>query len=222
MKPWETLATARTPDGTELVLARRGEELVVRAAGQVLMSSRQHGSEERMAELGCAHLADKRAPRVLVGGLGLGFTLRAALDRLPPGASVLVCELVPELVDWNRGVIGPLAGHPLDDPRVAVEVGDVYATLAKSRAAFDAVLLDVDNGPAALTSPANARLYGKRGIELLRDALAPGGVAITWSAAPDPAYASRLSRAGLKVSIELARAAGGKGARHTLFVARRY
>lgn len=158
MKPWELLGEARTPDGTALALTRRDREYVILANGKSLMSSRMHGSEEALATLACRRL---RAPEpcVLVGGLGMGFTLRATLDLLPPGATVVVAELVPAVVEWNRGPLGPLAGHPLDDRRVRIEVGDVAAALRSNPGRFDAVLLDVDNGPAFVNAiPASAAM----------------------------------------------------------------
>ncbi|HSD22289.1 MAG TPA: hypothetical protein VLC54_19725, partial [Anaeromyxobacter sp.] len=194
MIPWETVDRARAPDGAELVLARRGDEWAVRAAGHVLMTSRAHGSEEALAAKALARAA---APRdVLVGGLGLGFTLRAALDRLPPGARVIVAELVPALVAWNRGLVAHLAGRPLDDPRVRVAPGDVLERIAGSAGAFDAILLDVDNGPAALAHPANDRLYGEAGVRACHTALRRRGVLAVWSAGQDARYLARLERAG--------------------------
>jgi spermidine synthase len=223
MKPWETLDMAPAPGGGALVLARRGEEYAIRVGGHVLMTSRTHGSEEALAEHGCAPLADRARPRVLIGGLGMGYTVRAALERLGPGASVTVAELVPAVVRWNRGTLAPLAGRPLEDPRVSVVEADVGAVLREAAAKpFDAVLLDVDNGPAALTRPENARLYGGGGLALAHGALKPGGVLIVWSAAPDAAFTRRFREAGFEVQ-EVETPARGKsgGARHVLFVGRR-
>ncbi|ABS25933.1 spermidine synthase [Anaeromyxobacter sp. Fw109-5] len=216
MIPWQTVDRARAPDGAELVLARRGEEWAVRAAGRVLMTSRAHGSEEALAAEALGRVA---APRdVLVGGLGLGFTLRAALDRLPRGARVVVAELVPALVAWNRGLIGHLAGRPLDDPRVQVAEGDVLGRLAAD-AAWDAILLDVDNGPAALAHPANDRLYGEAGVRACHRALRPGGALAVWSAGQDPRYLARLERAGFAAEAVVAPARGPSGGmRHAVFV----
>ncbi|WP_242346310.1 spermidine synthase [Anaeromyxobacter terrae] len=217
MIPWETIDRARAPDGAELVLSRRGEEWSVRAAGRVLMTSRTHGSEEALA---AAALTRARAPRdVLVGGLGLGFTLRAALDRLPPGARVVVAELIPALVLWNRGPLAHLAGRPLDDPRVRVVEGDVLQRIAADRGAWDAILLDVDNGPSALAHPANARLYGEAGVSACRDALRAGGALAVWSAGQDPRYVARLGRAGLAAEAIAAPARGeAGGVRHAVIV----
>jgi spermidine synthase len=184
MLPWRELGRARAPDGGELILRERDGEFVIRVDGHELMSSRAHGSEEAMAHLACDHLAAAEAPRVLVGGLGLGYTLRATLDVLPASARVVVAELVPAVVEWNRGPLGPLAGRPLDDTRVEVHTGDVMALLRKTTVRFDAVLLDVDNGPAALTRKANQLIYGPTGLETIKRALRRGGALAVWSASP--------------------------------------
>jgi spermidine synthase len=214
MIPWAKRASARAPDGTELSLWQRGAELVVRAGGIDLMSSRAHGSEELLAEHGCGGLGEGAS--VLVGGLGMGFTLRAALAVLPASARVTVAELVPEMVAWVRGPIG--AGALLDDPRVSVEARDCAAILRESAARFDAVLLDVDNGPSALTQGSNRWLYAREGLEAAARALRPGGRLAVWSAGDDPAFASRLARAGFEVRTARARAHRGRGARHAIFV----
>ena len=217
MIPWETVARARAPGGAEWTLARRGEEWAIRAGGQLLMSSRQHGSEEALADRALGRAPRARA--VLVGGLGMGFTLRAVLDRLPPDAKVVVVELVPELATWNRGPLAPLAGRPLEDPRVRLQHGDVLARLAEARAAYDAILLDVDNGPAAVGRPGNGQLYGEDGVRACRDALRRGGVLAVWSAGPDAAYLRRLERAGLAPAAEPvgARSDAG-GTRHVVLL----
>jgi spermidine synthase len=183
------------------------------------MSSRMHGSEEAMATLACGRLHTVAAPRVLVGGLGMGFTLRATLDLLPRDASVVVAELVPAVVEWHRGPLGALAGHPLKDKRVAVEVGDVGATLRASRAQFDAVLLDVDNGPAAFTASHNQGLYDDRGLAAARAALRVGGMLAVWSAWDDRKFEQRLRYGGFSVTVERMRARLKKGGpRHTVFL----
>jgi spermidine synthase len=219
VKPWETVGRARAPDGEELVLARRGEEWVVRAAGHVLMSSRTHGSEEALATLALARVSRPRT--VVLGGLGLGFTLRAALDRLPADARVVVAELVPALVEWHRGPLADLAGRPLEDRRVRLQLGDVQGRIAEARGAFDAILLDVDNGPSALAHPRNDGLYGDRGVRACRDALRPGGVLAVWSAGRDERYGARLARAGFEVHEVTvpARGAGTRGIRHVIVLA---
>lgn len=220
MTPWLTVDTAETPDGMPLTLVRRGEEFAIRASGQLLMSSRQHGSEDALAAVACEFLRNRPAPRLLVGGLGMGFTLRAALDSLPADARVTVAELVPAIVEWNRGALAPLAKQPLDDARVEVVVDDVRRVMDRQAARFDAVALDVDNGPHALTTPANAPLYFERGLKSAHRALRPGGALIVWSAAEDPAFVRRLERVGYRVRVERPTVRGGKrGARHVLFVA---
>ena len=217
MIPWETVDRARAPDGAELVLARRGDEWAVRASGHVLMTSRAHGSEVALAAEALKRVKTRR--EVLVGGIGLGFTLRAALDRLPRGARVVVAELVPALVAWNRGPLAHLAGRPLDDPRVRLAEGDVHARITADAGAFDVILLDVDNGPAALAHPANDRLYGEAGVRACHAALRPGGALAVWSAGEDPRYLARLERAGFAAETIAAPARGAAGgARHTVIV----
>jgi spermidine synthase len=203
-----------------MVLARRGEEWVVRIGGRVLMSSRTHGSEESLAELALEKAASRRT--VLLGGLGLGYTLRAALDRVPVDSRIVVAELVPELVDWNRGPVAHLAGRPLDDPRVRLQVGDVAGRIAEATKAFDAILLDVDNSPSSLVLAANDRLYTDRGVRACHNALRAGGVLAVWSAGPDQTYRQRLERAGFSVEERTVPARGGSGGtRHLLFLAAR-
>ena len=219
MKPLERLGEAHAPDGTILALTRRDDEYMILAGGKPLMTSRMHGSEEALATFGCRYLP-KRAPRVLVGGLGMGFTVRAALDLMPPDGTVVVSELVPEVLEWNRGPLGPLANHPLDDPRVRVEIGDVRQALRAARAAFDAILLDVDNSPDAFTLAANEWLYTDGGLAVTRDALRPGGAYAVWSTREDKAFTARLKRAGFDVTVERVRARlQHGGSRHMIFVA---
>jgi spermidine synthase len=222
MKPWETLDTTTAPDGAELTLARRGDEYVLRVRGHLLMSSRLHGSEEALAEAGCAGLGATSRAQVLVGGLGFGYTVRAALDRLGPGARVTVAELLPAVVAWNRGLLAPLARAPLEDPRVSVVEGDVRALLGRSRNTFDAILLDVDNGPSALTQEDNRSLYSLTGLGVAASALRPGGTLVVWSASEDPGFVRRMEEVDLTVQVQHPSARGGKkGARHTLFIGRR-
>ena len=220
MKPWEVLARAPAPDGGEFVLHHRDGEFVIRVRGQELMSSRVHGSEEEMARLASAALGDIAAPRVLIGGLGLGYTLRATLDALGAGAQVVVAELAEAIVTWNRGPLAHLAGRPLEDPRVRVEIADVRHVM-RGGAPWHAILLDVDNGPAALTRASNASLYDSPGLAAAHAALAPGGVLVVWSAGPDDRFTTRLSQAGFLAETHPVRAGKGRGTRHTLFVARR-
>ncbi|MGC4001541.1 MAG: hypothetical protein QM767_30410 [Anaeromyxobacter sp.] len=218
MIAWEIVERAEQPGGGELVLARRGQEWAVRAGGRVLMTSRVHGSEEALAALALERAAQARA--VLLGGLGMGFTLRATLDRLPGDARVIVAELSPALVAWNRGPLADLAGRPLEDSRVRLQVGDAAARIREARGAWDVILLDVDNGPEAVARPANAGLYGNPGIRACRDALRGGGVLAVWSAGPDAAYQARLERAGLSAEVRTVTARGeAGGVRHTVFLA---
>ena len=219
MRPWELLGQTRTPDGEDMSLTRQGTEYVILASGKPLMSSRMHGSEEALASFGCARARVRDQPCVLVGGLGMGFTLRATLDALPPDAAVVVAELVPAVVEWNRGPLGPLADHPLKDKRVRIEIGDVAATLGASARRFDAVLLDVDNGPAAFTATYNTRLYDDKGLAAVRVALKPGGVLAVWSAWEDRRFEQRLKHGGFTVQVERVRGRLKKGGpRHTIFI----
>ena len=222
MLPRELLGQSRTPDGASLTLTREGVALVVRVDNVPLMSSRVHGSEEALAEVGCAELRERPRARVLVGGLGMGFTLRAVLDALGADAEVVVAELLPTIVEWNRGPLGPLAGAPLDDTRATLFVGDVAAVLRAAPRAFDAILLDVDNGPEAFTVASNAWLYGRAGLAVLRRALRPGGRLVVWSAVESAPFTRALRAAGLAVEVRPVRARGAvrKGARHWLFVGR--
>ena len=219
MKPWELLGEAQTPDGTDLKLTRHASELVILANGHSLMSSRMHGSEEALATLGCRRARLLDAPYVLVGGLGMGFTLRATLDLLPADARVVVAELVPAVVEWNRGPLGPLAGHPLQDKRVRVEVDDVAAVMRANAGRFDAVLLDVDNGPVAMTASSNAGLYDNLGVATARAALADDGVLAVWSARDNRKFEQRLRYAGFTVAVERVRGRlKGGGPRHTILL----
>lgn len=218
MQPWELLGKTTTPAGDDMTLMRRAGEYVIFAGGKPLMSSRMHGSEEALATLGCEHLGGRRAPVVLVGGLGMGFTLRATLDHVPADATVVVAELVPGVVTWNEGPLGALAAHPLKDPRVRVELGDVAAVIQRSPGRFDAMLLDIDNGPDAFTTSANAWLYGNSGVTALRHALRDQGVVTVWSAWEDRKFEQRLRWAGFAVDVVRVRArlAAG-GPRHVIF-----
>jgi spermidine synthase len=202
-----------------MTLTRQGSEYVILASGKPLMSSRMHGSEEALAAFGCRKARTRDSPCVLVGGLGMGFTLRATLDVLPPDATVVIAELVPAVVEWNRGLLGPLAGHPLKDARVRIEIGDVAETVRASRQRFDAMLLDVDNGPAAFTASHNTGLYDDAGLAAARAALISGGVLAVWSAWEDRRFEQRLRHGGFTVQVERVRARLKKGGpRHTIFL----
>lgn len=215
------LATAEIPDTRkELRLYQQaGGMYSIKMPGRgELMNTRAHGSEKALADLACERIAGLERPRVLVGGLGMGFTLAAALEALGPKAEVVVAELVPEVVDWNRDITGEAAGHPLADPRTSVYVGDVAALLRDEPAGFDAVLMDVDNGPEALARRENDWLYTVTGLETTRRALRPGGVLTVWSAAADRLFTARLHNAGFKVEEVPVRTHRRKGARHHIWV----
>jgi spermidine synthase len=220
MKAWEALGDSSTPDGTDIQLRRRDGEYLILANGKPLMSSRLHGSEEALARLGCIRVRQVEQPRVLVGGLGMGFTLRAVLDVLPASAVVTVAELVPAVIEWNRGPLGALAGNPMRDPRVRIQAIDVGFTLRANPGRFDVVLLDTDNGPAAFTSADNAGLYDNAGVAAAFEALRPGGTLAVWSAWEDRKFEQRLRFYGFLVEVERVRARLHKGGpRHTIFVA---
>lgn len=221
MIPWKLLDNAQVPgDSTELRLYERGGEFSIRVNGCELMNSRVHGSEDALAEFACARIASTPSSRVLIGGLGMGYTTAAALHRLDAGSRVVVAELVPEVVAWNRSFLAELAGHPLKDPRVTVREADVALILREESRAYDAILLDVDNGPAGLTRKGNDWLYSRAGITAAFAALLPSGVLAVWSASPDRAFARRLCRAGFDVDEFPVRARGaGGGSRHTLWLA---
>lgn len=222
MIPWVMLESVQVPGSGELLhLYRRGDEFSIRIGRNELMSSRTHGSEDKLAEAACARLAGRVRPRVLIGGLGMGFTLAAALRMLGADAAVVVAELVPAVVDWNRGPLGERAGHPLLDTRVAVHEGDVGELLKTNAAAYDAILLDVDNGPAGLTHKANDWLYGINGLRAAQGALRGGGVLAVWSAAPDRKFHDRLCQVGFEVEELRVRAHGNRGARHIIWLARK-
>lgn len=219
MRHLEVLGQTLAPDGTVLRLARRDNEYIILANGKSLMSSRMHGSEEALATLACHRLRPLEQPCVLIGGLGMGFTLRATLDLLPPDAVVVVAEIVPAVVEWNRGPLGPLAAHPLKDKRVRIEVGDVAVTLRSGHGKFDAVLLDVDNGPTAFTTLDNAWLYDDRGIAAARAALKLDGVLAVWSAREDRKFENRLRYGRFAVQVESVRGRLKKGGpHHTIFL----
>jgi spermidine synthase len=215
----ETVAVAQVADGCEFVLSHRDTEWCVRVGGRILMSSLMHDSEESLAQEAIDRVKDPET--VLVGGLGLGFTLRAVLDRVSPSAKVTIGELVPELVEWNRQHLAELHDHALDDPRCHVVVGDVFALIKRSSAAFDVILLDVDNGPIALSHAQNQQLYGERGLRQCHAALRPHGMLAVWSAGPSPRFEKRLTGAGFKVEVLKVPARRGNRARHVLFLATR-
>ncbi len=221
MKPTERLATATAPDGTELVLFRHDGAYQIRVGGVELMSTRRFHSEAMLAELACAHLAEVAAPRVLVGGLGFGFTLKATLRAVGGAARVVVSELVPAVVEWNSNPAWALSSEALADPRVEVRVGDVAAQLAQGAGQYDAIMLDVDNGADALTTKSNRKLYGDAGVRTAVAALAHNGRLAYWSSAPDPAFVKTLERAGLAVDTHSVRVHATSGGYCSLFIGRR-
>jgi len=219
MKPFVTLARARTAGGAELTLHRHGDDFQLRVDGQVLMGTHAPESERMLAALACIGLPARGGPRVLIGGLGFGYSLRQVLDLAGPDTVVEVAELLPEIVAWNREFLADVNGRRLDDPRVHVTIGDVVRTLADAPAAhFDAVLLDVDNGPIAMVQQGNGFLYQPPGLAAIRRSLKPGGRVTFWSAGADPAFTKRLLRAGFTVEVVPVRA---RRHTHTVFVADR-
>jgi spermidine synthase len=221
VKPTERLEEAVTPDGTVLSLFRHDGHYYLRANGIELMSTRRHHSEEKLAELACADLRTRSDARVFIGGLGFGFTLKAALRVLSPGASVVVAELLADVIAWNRNPAYALAGDALADPRVTVRQEDAVNALARAAGSYDAILLDVDNGAESFTTAGNARLYDGVGIEMAIAALRPNGRLAYWSDRDDPRFARALRDAGLRVETARVRAHATSGAWHTLLVARR-
>ena len=225
MLPRETIATAQIPGGETLTLVRHGTDHVVMLGRDELMGTRMRFSEEQLAELTIERLGKPDA-RLLIGGYGMGFTLRAALAALGPKGEVTVAEIVPEILDWARGPLAELTGDTLDDPRARIELCDVAALIDDagdgSLPAWDAILLDVDNGPDGIVRTGNERLYTRTGLARARDALSPGGLLAVWSAAPDPKFARRLKDAGFEVEERTVRARpNNKGPRHTIWFARR-
>jgi spermidine synthase len=219
MIPWIQLDSAKIPGGGELRLKRRGGEFSIMLGTNELMNSRLSGSEEALARLTCARMRGRPKARVLIGGLGMGFTLRAALAELGPDARITVAELVPAVVAWARGPMAELFSGCLDDPRVTVAEADVGALIRAGRAAWDAILLDVDNGPEGLSREANDALYDHAGLAAARAALRPGGVFSVWSSAPDRGFARRLGQSGFSVEEVKAHAGRGRGARHVIWLA---
>jgi len=220
MTPRELIGTATIPGGEELRLFRRGGDFMIVLDRNELMNSRMSGSEEALATMTCARLPEREAPHLLIGGYGMGFTLRAALAVLGADARVTVAEVVPEIIDWANGPMQALTAGCLDDPRVRLVTGDVAALIGAGRSTYDAILLDVDNGPDGLTRAGNDRLYSARGLAAAKVALKRGGVLAIWSAAPDQAFARRLVQAGFRTEEVVARArSNGKGPRHVIWFA---
>jgi spermidine synthase len=219
MKPYERLAEARTPNGTVIALYRHDGAYLIRADGVELMSTRRHLSEDRLAEVACAPLRDVPQARVLIGGLGLGFTLREALQQLRADAEVVVAELLAEVIAWNQDPAFGLSAEAMRDPRVRVVHDDVINVLRANPGAFDAIMLDTDNGPDGMLMSENAALYARSGIALTVAALRAGGSIVYWSVGDDPKFAGALRGSGLAVRTLLVRAHDTTGPMHTLYVA---
>lgn len=223
MIPWSLVAASPIPGGDgELRLMRRGAEVAIFLGRDELMNSRRSGSEEALAVLTCQRLRARARPRLLIGGLGMGFTLRAALGELGPGAWITVAELVPAVVAWARGPMADILAGSLDDPRVGIVERDVGALIRSGNASYDAILLDVDNGPDGLTRGSNDALYGLRGLTAARQALCEGGILSVWSAEPDDDFCARMQKAGFAVEETRVRAHGrNRGPRHVIWIGRR-
>lgn len=222
MTPREYLGSAAVPGGQELKLYRRGGDFMIVLDRNELMSSRMSGSEKALALMSIERLAGRKAPHLLIGGYGMGFTLRAALGALDGTAKITLAELVPEIIAWARGPMAELADGCLDDPRVRLVMGDVVDAIASGRGSYDAILLDVDNGPDGLTAAANDRLYSMAGLAAAKDALRPGGILAVWSAGSDDAFTRRLRNAGFAVDEVAVKARdNGKGPRHVIWFARK-
>ncbi|MDF1700580.1 MAG: hypothetical protein P1V36_05425 [Planctomycetota bacterium] len=212
---------ATLPTGEVLTLTRESGYYMVRADGMPLMSNMAHHSEEHMAVIGCEKIKEKAGARVLVGGLGMGYTARAALDELGPTATVVVAEISPTLVEWNRGPLAELADRPLDDPRCELALGDLVDYVASGPKPFDAILIDTDHGPDSYCAEGNVRLYSRKGLARLRDCLVPGGILVIWSAYQKPEFRGALKRAGFHDDVWRVRSRGEKGGKHTLYIGRK-
>ena len=224
MDPWITIESSTIPGSdVELTLSKRSDDFAIRISGVPgdLMNSRMHHSEDALAEFACSRLGTMENAQILVGGLGMGFTLAAVLQIIGVSARVVVAELVPAVVEWNRGLLGRCAGRPLDDDRTRVHLGDVADLLKQQSEKFDAILLDVDNGPEAMTHSDNEWLYSLAGLKSIYETLRPEGIVTIWSARADQIFTSRLKKTGFNVQLRSVRARPGKGSRHTIFVAQK-
>lgn len=224
MKPLIKLGTAIIPNnGGELTLHQQENAFFIKLSGSrgVLMGSGVYNSEQELAKLGCAHIKNKDNAEVLVGGLGMGYTLATALACVTPSSKVTVAELIPEVVEWNRGPLGQCAGNPLADARSHVKLGDIADLIKQQNPVFDAILLDVDNGPEGITNLDNNWLYCAAGLNALYNNLRPQGVLAVWSAGPDAMFMTQLKKAGFKVTEKMVRARPGKGSRHVIFLAQK-
>ena len=224
MDRWLTIDSTTVPaSDTELTLLQCNDDFAIRTAGESgdLMNSRRHHSEDALADFACTRLSAVDNARILVGGLGMGFTLATALKTVGAAAEVVVAELVPAVVAWNRGLLGQCAGRPIDDGRTRIHVGDVAELLKRGADTFDAILLDVDNGPDAMTHSDNEWLYSLPGLQHIYAKLRPEGIVSIWSAKADHAFANKLKKTGFNVQLRTVRARPGKGSRHTIFVAQK-
>lgn len=222
MIPWELLDSSKVVGEAEkMSLHRRGDEYSIKTGYSELMNSRMHGSEDALAELGCKHLYKKPQARVLIGGLGMGFTLAETLKHVADDAEVVVAELVPAVIEWNKTYLSALAGHPLNDKRVKVHQGDVGNLIRAEQGGFDAILLDVDNGPEGLTRKENDALYSLAGLKAGLAGLKGEGVLGVWSTFPDPRFSKRMQQAGFKVEEIRARAHGKRGSKHMIWLGKR-
>ncbi|MFC1689866.1 hypothetical protein ACFL07_09475 [Pseudomonadota bacterium] len=222
MRHWTLLGEAPIPGTGQSLSLHQGKDdffIKISSGGGELMSTRKHGSEDALGALPCRKLRNRDSARVLIGGLGMGFTLASVLAEVGERAEVTVAELIPEVVEWNRGPLGKCSGYPLNDPRTKVHIGDVAKLLQAQRGYFDVIALDVDNGPEGLTQSANDWLYSTAGIIAAQEALTPDGVLAYWSAGPDQAFHDRLRRCGFLVEEKVVFAHGKKGARHTIWLA---
>lgn len=220
MKPFERLGEAHTPDGTRLEFLRHDRSYLIRAGGIELMSSRRHLSEDTLAEVACAPIRDRAKARVLVGGLGLGFTLRAALAALGPDAEVVVAELMPEVIAWNANPDYDLSAAAMADPRTTIVNDDVTNVLKANPNGFDAIMLDTDNGPDGMLMSENAKLYAMHGIMITMAAMREGGIIAYWSVGDDPRFVDALERSGLRIETMRVRAHTTAGPMHTIYVTR--
>jgi spermidine synthase len=218
LKKWTTVDQTLSPDGKTVSLHEHDGSYTIRVDGVPLMSTRQHASEEKLAQLACAHLRWKQSARVLIGGLGFGFTLKAALAAVGADATVVVAEILAAVIGWNRNPAFQLAAGAMADPRVLVLEQDVLEVIRGQRASFDSIILDVDNGPVALSTGGNRRLYDPAGLRLVRAALRPAGCVAFWSAAGDPAFQKLMVRAGFQVDVQVCRSRSNSGSRHTIFL----
>jgi spermidine synthase len=217
----DNLGEAETPDGRKLSLYHRHGDFYIDLDNEQLMSTRDHGSEDALARLACEDLATPDSPRVLIGGLGLGFTLRAALAILPPRAEIVVAEIMPAVVEWNRTHLKDISGPSMADPRVTIEVKDVQKLIGQGLPQYDAIMLDVDNGPDGWCIKSNGRIYDRGGLNDIRDTLKPGGCLAVWSAAPDSSFVKRMHQSGLDGRETTVRSRGHKGPHFTIFLARK-